>query len=190
MTPTTSLLITPETLQSLSHAEFASIRELVEVEDLRRLTATPVSYPMPGQHIRTPERAVQLAYDSGMYTRYESLIALCLSQTHEALAVYHVYAGQSCPLPPDLDFNPFIRAATACQTQRMMMVRYHPHPYRDMWTAEEYEEFESYRLAVKHAGMPMYDFLIMERTGSIVSVRNWGQSPQRPAEAGGVASNA
>jgi DNA repair protein RadC len=189
MTTSTPRLITLETLQALSQEEFAWIRDLVEVEDLRRLTAMPVSYPTPGQCIRTPEQAVQLARESGMSTRYESLIALCLSQMHEALAVYYVYAGQSCPLLLDLDFGPLIQAATACQTQRMIMVSYHPHPHY-ITSPEEFKGFDRCRLALKHAGMPLYDFVVIDRIGAILSFRNWGQPPEQPAEASGVASDA
>jgi hypothetical protein len=184
-----TLPITRETLQALSHQAFASVLHLVEAEDLARLTATPVSFPMPGQPILTPERAVQLAYESGMSTRYESLIALCLSQTHEALAVYYLYAGQNCPLPPDLDFDSLIQAATACQTNRIMLVRYHPHPFGGP-TVNGVEEYTRCRLPLKDACTPTYDYLVVEQNGEILSFRGWGQPPQKPAETDRVASNA
>jgi hypothetical protein len=182
-------LLTPETLQSLSQEDFTSIRELVEAEDLARLTAAPLSYPMPGQHIRTPERAVQLAHESGMALRYESLMALCLSRTHEALAVYHVHYGQRCPLPLDLDLAPLIQAATACQTNRMIMIRYHPHPYF-LPIEDEAEEIKHCRLAAKHAGVPLYNYVIVDRDGTIVSIRDWGHPPRIPAPTCGVAPDA
>ena len=181
--------ITPEMLEALSQEAFTSIRELVEVEDLRRLTATPVSYPTPGQYIRTPEQTVQRAHEGRMSTRYESLIALCLSQTHEALALYHVYYGQSCPLPAGLDIDPLIHAAQACQTNRLILVRYHTHPFVSPMV-EDAQEIRRLRLTLTDAGTPMYDFLITGRTGDIFSVRGWGQPSRTPAGVGGVASNA
>jgi DNA repair protein RadC len=173
MNDTRPTLITPETLQSLSQDELTAVLELAEAEDLRRIAATPVSYPTPSQRILTPERAVQLAHEGGMSTRYESLIAICLSQTHEALAVYQVYAGQHCPLPTDLDMDPLIQAATTCQAQRMIMVRYHPHPY-PMPNRENVQETTRCRLLLEHVGMPMYDFLITDRPGEILSLRGEG----------------
>jgi hypothetical protein len=91
--------ITAETLQALSDSEFTTVLELAGAEDLRRLTATPVSLP-------------------------------------DAWSA---------------------------------------HPYFVL-TPEDAKEIELCRLAVKHAGMPMYDFLITDRNGRIVSVRRWGQN--------------
>jgi len=188
MNDTRPTLITPETLQSLSQEELTAVLELAEAEDLRRWAATPVSYPMPGQYILTPERAVQLAYDGGMSTRYESLIAICLSQTHEALAVYRVYTGQSCPLPPDLDMAPLIQAATACETNRIVLVRHHPHPF-DGPRAEGVKKITRWRGSLEAAGTPTYDYVIVDRPGNIFSLRGWGQPGESPSETG-VASNA
>jgi DNA repair protein RadC len=123
-------LLTPEALQALSTQEFASVRELIEAEDQRRITATPLTYVTPGPRILTPEGAAECAREGGLSARSEWLVALFMSNRHEVLARYRIYVGHSCPLPRELalDMDAVFKTAKACQAERIMLVRHHAHP--------------------------------------------------------------
>jgi hypothetical protein len=181
-TPTEHRIITPETLQALSRDAFASVRELVEVEDQRRISAMLVRYPMPGEPIRTPRQAVDLVQEAGASPRHEWLVAILMRHTHQALALYQIYCGQECPLPCDLNPDFLVLAAKAYLAQRMILIRYHPHPYVGP-TLEEASEVKRCRLAVKAGGTPMYDYVILDRRGSMFSIRGWGALQQQETEA-------
>jgi hypothetical protein len=58
-----------------------------------------------------------------------------------------------CPLPCDLNPDFLVLEAKARLAQRMILIRYHPHPYVGP-TLEEASEFTRWRLAVKAGGMP------------------------------------
>ena len=182
MTTLTPPRITPEMLQALSQEEFTSIRELTEAEDQRRISATLVRYPMPGEPIRTPRQAVDLVQEAGASPRHEWLVAILMCHTHQALALYQVYCGQECPLPCDLNPDFLVLEAKARLTQRMILIRYHPHPYVGP-TLEEASEVKRWRLAVKAGGTPLYDYVILDRRGSIFSIRGWGDPLQQETEA-------
>jgi len=86
--------------------------------------------------------------------------------------------------------DPLIQAATACQTNRIILVRYHMHP-SGVLTVQGMEEYTRCRLPLKDAGTPIYDYFVVDRTGEIFSFRGSAQPSRMPAEAGsGEASDA
>jgi hypothetical protein len=101
-------------------------------------------------------------------------VAILDDENHLITQPLVLYRGHHCPIAEHLDHEPLFAYAKQWREHRLYTMRYHPHPNAPM-DAERYKRCNSLSLRAMAHGVRIYNHLTLDRTGRLISWRDWGQ---------------